>query len=257
MNRNSKWILLSVSLAVLFLVGLSLFPIGTYAQGGVGGNGWMPYGTYSGWGMMNGANGMDGCFGDDDGASGPRLTLEEASAIAQTYAEKYGAATPLEVKEVMEFEDNFYAQISEEDTGIGAFEILIDPVTGDVHPEPGPNMMWNTKYGMHNSGVGGMMGGMMGGFGNGMGWGSPRQGASAEMPISPEEALSIARSYLSQSRPGLEVGDEVARFYGYYTLHTLKDGEIAGMFSVNGYTGQIWFHDWHGDFVGMTETLHD
>ncbi len=254
MNRSSKWILISVSLAVLFLLGLSLFPIGTYAQGGIGGNGWMPYGANPGWGMMNGTDFMGDCFDDDEDASGPRLTLEEAFAIAQSYAENYGAATPLEVKEVMEFENNFYAQIGEVDTGIGAFEILIDPVTGYVHPEPGPNMMWNTKYGMHPGGVGGMMGGMMGG---GMGWSGPRQGASTEMPIGPEEALSIARSYFSQTRPDVEVGDEIVQFYGYYTLHTLEDGEISGMFSVNGYTGQIWYHDWHGEFMGMAETLHD
>jgi hypothetical protein len=54
------------------------------------------------------------------------------------------------------------------DTGTGAMELLINKPSGQVYPEPGPNMMWNTKYGMMfgSGGYGGMMspnrGGMMG-----------------------------------------------------------------------------------------------
>jgi len=47
--------------------------------------------------------------------------------------------------------------------------------------------------------------------------------------------------------------DEVEPFYGYYTIHVLKDGAIYGMLSVNGYTGQVWYHFWHGPFLGMRE----
>lgn len=28
------------------------------------------------------------------------------------------------------------------------------------------------------------------------------------------------------------------------------------MLSVNGFTGQVWFHTLHGDFVDMTEHTH-
>jgi hypothetical protein len=28
------------------------------------------------------------------------------------------------------------------------------------------------------------------------------------------------------------------------------------MQSVNGYTGQVWIHTWHGDFVDMTDHAH-
>jgi len=52
----------------------------------------------------------------------------------------------LEVAEMMEFSNHFYAIVQEESTGIGAFEVLVDKVSGAVHPEPGPNMMWNLKY---------------------------------------------------------------------------------------------------------------
>jgi hypothetical protein len=42
-------------------------------------------------------------------------------------------------------------------------------------------------------------------------------------------------------------------FYGYYTIHTLKDGEIEGMLSVHGTPDQAWYHDWHSAFVHMIE----
>jgi len=134
----------------------------------------------------------------------------------------------------MEFEYNFYVDFSERETGIHAFEALIDPYTGDMYPEPGPNMMWNTRYGM--------MSGMM--------WGN--RGATEEMTVSEEQAIKLAQEFINGYLPGGEVED-AERFYGYYTLHVLKDGEIYGMLSVNGYTGQVWYHSWHGRFLGMKE----
>ena len=53
-------------------------------------------------------------------------------------------------------------------------------------------------------------------------------------------------------RPGLTVGN-ADTFYGYYTLHTLKSGQVEGMLSVNGYSGAVWYHSWHGAFIGMKE----
>ena len=38
-------------------------------------------------------------------------------------------------------------------------------------------------------------------------------------------------------------------FPGYYTTDFLLDGKPAGMLSVNGYTGQVWYHTWHGQFL--------
>ena len=48
----------------------------------------------------------------------------------------------------MEFNNNFYVGFKEKSTDNYAFEALIDPYTGDMYSEPGPNMMWNAKYGM-------------------------------------------------------------------------------------------------------------
>jgi hypothetical protein len=76
---------------------------------------------------------------------------------------------------------------------------------------------------------------------------------TGEMTVSPEEAVQAAQSYLDQIQSGLTADDHADPFYGYYTLHTLRDGQVVGMLSVNGYTSQVWYHTWHGDFVGMTE----
>ncbi|MCO6453059.1 MAG: PepSY domain-containing protein [Caldilineales bacterium] len=262
MRNKDRWLLI---LGFVLLVLALIIPASAFAQGG--GPGQTPCTQNgSGWqggmmgriaSMMTGSGcdarsnawsgGMMGGFYNNQ--SGPRITLDEAIQIAERYAQNYTASSPLEVKEVMEFEHNFYAEIVESDSGIGAFEILIDPVSGFVHPEPGPNMMWNTKYGMH-SGFGGMMGRFMGEMMGG--WQRP----SGEMSVTPEQAIAQAQDYLDQSMPGLTVGDEVDQFYGYYTLHTLKDGEIEGMLSVNGSTGQAWYHGWHGDFLGMSGDEH-
>ena len=89
----------------------------------------------------------------------------------------------------MEFANNYYAEVKEKDTGIGAMELLINRPGSRVYPEPGPNMMWNTKYGMMSGNGGrGMMGpggrgGMMGPNGQGMmGRSSASAYASAQTP---------------------------------------------------------------------------
>ena len=106
-------------------------------------------------------------------------------------------------------------------------------------------MMWNTKYGMVAGGRG--MGGMMGGqpFQR-----TPGSATGTDMTVSPERAREIANDYLGRVSPGTGAG-EAERFYGYYTLHTEKDDEITGMLSINGYSGEVWYHSWHGPFIAM------
>jgi hypothetical protein len=167
---------------------------------------------------------------------GDSLSLEQAGTAVERYVEQLGYSD-LHVTELMEFERNFYAIVAEDDTGIGAMELLVDRVTGVVGPEPGPNMMWNAKYGMHR---GGGMKGMM------------NQYAGGEMTLAPEEAENVAQRWLDDNLPGRTAG-EADPFYGYYTLHYLQDGEIEGMLSVHGSSGDVWVHTWHGGFVAMTE----
>ncbi len=161
----------------------------------------------------------------------------------------------LALHEVEEYQYNFYAAYYEKSTGRFAFQMLIwkpgASMTGgmmgsmmggngmmmaNVMPEPGPNMLWNTKYGMMN--------GMMGGY---------NRGTSGEMTVSSEQAQTIAQQYLNSSLPGKTAGDADA-YYGYYTMDVLLNGSTFGMVSVNGYTSQVWYHTWHGTYV-QTVTL--
>ncbi len=233
-----------------------------------------------GYGMpaLSPAEGMGGNYGGMmDGSYAPGdvepLSVDEARQAVEKYL---AGQDGLAIEEIMVFDNNAYAIIAEEDTGIGAFELLVDPVTRAVFPEYGPNMMWNLKYGMHANGYEGMMGGgygmMGGGYGmmggnygdmhapsnvEGMGDGYAGEGTppevSAEMPVSPEDALQAAQRFLDQYAPGVQVSDEITAFYGYYTIDTQKDGQIVGMLSVNGFTGQVFPHTWHGDFITMQE----
>jgi hypothetical protein len=134
-------------------------------------------------------------------------------------------------------------------------------------------MMWNLKYGgldhqymMGNSG--GMMG-MMGGNGGmtlaagvsagvnmmgGYGWDSTTPAdVSAEMTVTPERAIEYAQKYLDTNISGATAATDPIQFYGYYTLDFEKDGKVAGMLSVNGYSGQVFLHTWHGTFIEESE----
>jgi hypothetical protein len=72
------------------------------------------------------------------------------------------------------------------------------------------------------------------------------------MTLTEEQAKQYGQQFIDGYLPGAQI-EEVDRFYGYYTLHVLKDGQIYGMLSVNGYTGQVWYHSWHGPFLGIKE----
>jgi len=178
--------------------------------------------------------GMMGGSGGYYTPQGAPISIDEAARAVEKYISAYGGG--LEVVEVMEFSLNFYAEVEEESTDIHVMELLVDKYTGRVSPEPGPNMMWNTKYSP--------MRGMMGNY-----W---SDSPSANMPVSHDQAKTLAQQFLDANMRGLTAG-EPETFYGYYTLHTLKDGEVEGMLSVNGYTSQVWYHSWHGAFIGMKE----
>ena len=212
-----------------------------------------------GWGGSMGPGMMGGgaasaapCAGRGYGTgSSGALTIEEAHEAVERYIAALGyssrSAEPsrqsLEVAEVMEFERNFYAIARESDTGIGAMELLVDKWTGAVSPEMGPNMMWNGRYGPALS----LPNGMHGRGGRMMG------GTSESNTITPEEALDIAQRWLDVYRPAVTVEEHADPFYGYYTIHTLENGQIEGMLSVHGTTGQVWYHTWHGPFIQMIE----
>lgn len=201
-------------------------------------------GYFTGTGMTGGMmGGMMGGYGyqtyyPEEGQIGS-LDLASATKRFEEYAARYGNGD-LQLAEVMEFSNQFYAELAEKSTGIFAAELILDKYTGRIYPEMGPNTMWNQKYGH------------MGGSGM-MGWGSGRSRVDEPMAVSPDKAIEYAQSYLDRAMPGT-IAAEPHAFYGYYTLHTERNGQITGMLSVNGYTGQVWYHDWHGPFISMSET---
>ena len=173
-------------------------------------------GVTGGAGMMGGGYGVAG--------DGRRVTsLDGARQRAQVLADQLG----LHAGEVMSFSNGFYVELVTADRQ-GATEVLVDPTDGSVSVEYGPAMMWNLTYGMH-------------------------PGAAAGTPlVSPAGAVTTAQRWLDEQRHGLTAGD-AEQFPGYYTLHTLRGGKIAGMMSVNASTGAVWYHTWHGQFIAMSE----
>lgn len=182
------------------------------------GGGFGPWGGMGGP-MMGGSSRAGWLAGDGD----PVDDLAEARDRAEEYAETL--APDLLVGEVMRFTNNYYAELEEPD-GTLATEVLVEPRTGAVQLEFGPAMMWNSRYGM-----------------------MARSGADAR--VSADEALEIAQRWVDD-RDRLTVAEPDA-FPGYYTLHTLQDGRIEGMLSVNAFTGAVWYHSWHGEFQEMSE----
>jgi len=172
--------------------------------------------------------GFGGCMGNGIGfgvvPQGEPLTIEEAKEIAESYA-----IAGTELKEIYEFETHFEAEFKEENSDYNAFEIIIDKYTGAVRPEMGPNMMWNTKYGMH------------GFYG------------TTEMTISDEEAKRIAQEYLAALGLQWQLSDDVEKYYGFYELHGLEDGEVVAQINVNGYTGTVFIEQWHGKVIDELE----
>jgi hypothetical protein len=128
----------------------------------------------------------------------------------------------LAIKEIMEFQYNFYIMYYEKDMGREAFEMLIwkqtPPYgmmggnmgmggwtggyaqTGAIVPEQGPNMMWNVKYGYMRSGMVGIS-----------------SQASSVDTISNDEAAQLGQQYLDANfkNAGVEMS---THFYGYYTF---------------------------------------
>lgn len=217
-----------VAFSVIIVVLLALVACAPAWGPASGGRGGMMRPGMMGPGMMGSGGMMGGSSAYNPDAK--QITIDDAAEATERYLSAY-YGKGLVLKEVMDFAWNFYAEVEEEDTGIHAMELIIDKYTGQVSPEMGPNMMWNTKYGT------------MGSY-----YGSP----TADMPINPEEAQDIAQKFLDANLSGFTVA-EADTFYGYYTLHTQKDGQIEGMLSVNGYEGTVWYHNWHGPFISMKE----
>ncbi len=209
--------------------------IGMRMGGWMNEEGMMPGLRQTGRGRQDGVRkgGMMGSF-----LSKGEISVDEATQAAESYLSTL-ANDDLVVSEVMIFDNGAYVAVKEVSTGKGAMELLVDPNTKQVIPEFGPNHIWNLKYGMT-----GMIGRRY--------YQGPED-VDAEMTVTPVEAAEKAQAYLDEEISGAKVSGDPIAFYGYYTFDYEKDGKVAGMLSVNGFTGQVWLHTWHGEFVEEAE----
>ena len=234
MTAIKRKLLLGAGLLGLGLLGAAV------AQGMMGGN-------MTGGGMMS-----------IYAASSRPISQDEARRRAEGFAARYGQE--VKIRDFMVFTENYYVQIVNSKTGVGLGELLVDRYTGVVQPEYGPNMVWNTRYGM---GGGNMMGGnmgygqnqgapgtMQGGQGQGMMGTTPNQGqvVPAAVRYNLAGAEKLAATFVAGYLPGGKVLEGLA-FPGYYTFDYGRKA-IEGMLSVNAYTGEVWVHGWHGLFLG-------
>ncbi|MFR9789807.1 hypothetical protein ACL07V_14210 [Streptomyces sp. MB22_4] len=112
--------------------------------------------------------------------AGPVRDLPGADRAAERFAGRWD----LRVGEVMQFSENYYAELLDAH-GRHATEVLVEPGSGAVHLEYGPAMMWNTAYGMMP--------------GHGMTPGRAPGGAPA---VGPDRAVRIADQWLRTTAPG-------------------------------------------------------
>jgi hypothetical protein len=225
----------AVALAVIAGLAIAVVP----ARGQMGGGMGHGDGTTGNGSMGKGMGGMMLVSGADPYRADRRL-LEMSDAVE--IAGRYLAALNLPglaLDEVEEWDFNYYVVVREAPPSeFAAFQLVIDKWSGAVTPEPGPNMMWNTKYRVRHS----MMHGMGGSHG-----GQP-------MTVTPEAAAAAASRFLGErfpTRGSLAVVSPPDRFYGYYTFDVVDTatGAKFGMLSVNGATATVWYHTWHGGFI--------
>lgn len=150
------------------------------------------------------------------------ISSENALLSMKELALQYGSN--VNVEDFMTFSSNYYGVLKDTESGKGMAEVLVDRYSGLARPEPGPNMMWNTRFGA----------------------GRERSGGK-----SPAEAKKLAEDFLVNYLPGAKVMETVT-MPGYYTFDFGREN-IDGMLSVNAYDGEIWVHTWHGFYLGGHE----
>ncbi|HWQ49369.1 MAG TPA: peptidase M4 [Methanosarcina sp.] len=216
----------------------STYNQGGYQQGHMG-PGMMnnPDGNYSyGSGMMNNSrynysygSGMMGnmMMGNMMALYYPEskpITQDEALRNMRSFVAQYGSNVTVE--DFMAFSSNYYAVVKDTDNGQDIAEIIVDRYSGSTYPEPGPNMMWNTRFGagrIHGESTGYDLAG----------------------------AQKLAEDFLTGYLPGAQIQESHA-MPGYYTFDFGRN-DTESMLSVNAFSGQIWVHTWHGSDLGGTK----
>jgi len=130
--------------------------------------------------------------------------------------------------EVIRFDNGFYVELKDRG-GKAVTEVIVDPRTGTVNTEPGPAMMWNTRFGMMSAG-----GGPTG-------------------SVSSTKARAIATAWLAANRVGTTIAG-IDAYPGYFTIDLQRNGALSGMMSVSSVSGAVWYHSWHGAFIAREDS---
>ena len=171
-------------------------------------------------GSMTGSMGMIWLRGDGVAVTGIPAARARAASAAK--------AAGLHPGEVMWFDNGFYVELKDS-AGKPATEVIVDPRTSMVSTEPGPAMMWNTRFGMMRANGG---------------------GAGA---VDSAKARNFATSWLAANKPGTTI-KSIDAYPGYFTLDLQLRGMVSRMMSVNSSTGAVWYHTWHGAFIAMEDS---
>ncbi len=150
---------------------------------------------------------------------------------ARTRAATAARPAGLHLGEVIWFDNGFYVDLKD-GTGNPATEVIVDPRTGAVSTEPGPAMMWNTRFGMP----------------------VVSQGANTSAgAVDATKARAIATAWLAANRAGTAIGN-VDAYPGYFTVDLKRDGVVSAMMSVSSSSGAAWYHTWHGAFIALEDS---
>lgn len=183
------------------------------------------YNYSSGSGMMSNMMRGNMMMGNMIALYDPRarpITQDEALRSMESLARQYYGSN-VEVEDFMAFSSNYYAVLKDANSSQDIAEVLVDRYSGSAYPEPGPNMMWNTRYGAGRT-----------------------QAGNAGYDLA--GAKKLAEDFLTGYLPGAQIM-ESKQMPGYYTFDFGRK-DVEGMMSVNAFSGQIWVHTWHGSYLG-------
>jgi hypothetical protein len=157
---------------------------------------------------------------------GMSITRNKAIEIINSYLAKT-RNDDLYIQVIYEYNTHYEVELKEMETHRGAFELLVDKFNGRVFPEPGPNLVWNGKYGVNANYF----------------------GVQSPMSITVNEALKLVGEFVRRTSPGMRVQGDVSDYYGYYEFHVTMEDTLVLEINVNGFNGQIWVENWHGPLL--------
>lgn len=214
----------------LVIFGALLFGLGRLSNGEPTPQGVPAYSLSPGvTGMIGGGGGYvyDSYTGED-------VAIDELVGAVQRYLERQNNPD-LVLERLREFRWAYLAEVIERSTGRHAFGMMVGKAIGQISPEAGPNLFWNTKYGSMIAEVGG---------GYGMVGRLLPEDPQDKMPLAEPEARRIAEQALIELDDSLKLNNETAVFYGFYEFYVVQGDETVGELDVNGYNGQVWYKDW-------------